>query len=72
MTSTTSGGSVLSGVSLDELGSGSGGGPLPVIMAILTSSHISLDLTAHHDALKLAGNVFAGERGKSETGEDLK
>ncbi|XP_060084449.1 huntingtin-like [Ylistrum balloti] len=46
--------------SLDEMSGGSGGGPLTIMLSLLTSSLVSLDLTAHHDTLKLAGNLVSG------------
>lgn len=52
--------SMLSSMGLDDVLSGYGGGTLPIILDILTSSHISLDLSAHQDALVLAGNLFSG------------
>jgi len=39
---------------------GSGGGPLSLIVSLMTSSPLSLDLTAHVDLLQLAGTLFAG------------
>ena len=53
--------SAFSALSLDELSSGSAGGPLPIILSVLTASPIALDFSAHQDALQLAGNLFAGE-----------
>ncbi|XP_033756060.1 huntingtin-like [Pecten maximus] len=46
--------------SLDEMSGGSGGGPLTIMLSLLTSSLVSLDLSAHHDTLKLAGNLVSG------------
>ncbi|KAL5022595.1 hypothetical protein ScPMuIL_001750 [Solemya velum] len=46
--------------SLDDLDAGSGGGPLPIVLSLLTSSEVALDLAAHQDALQLAGNLVAG------------
>ena len=37
-----------------------GGGPLGLIVSLLTSSPISLDIAAQIDLLQLAGNLFAG------------
>jgi hypothetical protein len=34
---------------------GSGGGLLTIVLSLLTSHLVSLDITAHNDALKLAG-----------------
>ncbi|XP_022080674.1 huntingtin-like isoform X2 [Acanthaster planci] len=45
---------------LEELCNGSGCGPLPLILSNLTSSLLLLDLTAHQDALHLAGNILIG------------
>lgn len=39
---------------------GSGGGLLTIVLSLLTSHMISLDITAHSDALRLAGNLVAG------------
>ncbi|XP_038046111.1 huntingtin-like [Patiria miniata] len=44
----------------EELCNGSGCGPLPLILSNLTSSLLLLDLTAHQDALHLAGNILIG------------
>ncbi|ELT98253.1 hypothetical protein CAPTEDRAFT_220329 [Capitella teleta] len=44
----------------EELPSGSAGGPLPIILAILTSSPLAFDFAAHQDALQFAGNLFSG------------
>ena len=60
LSSVTSIGSTLSGLSVEELGAGSGSGPLPIVLSLLTSSSLALDLTAHQDALHLTGNLFAG------------
>lgn len=46
--------------SIDEMSSGSGGGPLTIILPLLTSSNVSLDLAAHSDTLQFAGNLVAG------------
>ena len=50
-------------VSIEELCMGSGCGPLPLIMSTITSSILMLDLTAHQDALLLAGNMIIGMYG---------
>lgn len=42
------------------MSSGSGGGPLTIILPLLTSSNVSLDLAAHSDTLQFAGNLVAG------------
>ncbi|XP_070540509.1 huntingtin-like isoform X2 [Ptychodera flava] len=63
--SITSGGSTTSTVSLEELNTGSGGGVLPLILSLLTSSSLPLDLSTHQDALLLAGNLMAGAAFKS-------
>nr|XP_006822985.1 PREDICTED: huntingtin [Saccoglossus kowalevskii] len=65
ITSITSAGSTTSTVSVEELSSGSGGGVLPLILALLTSSSLPLDLSGHQDALQLAGNLMAGAAFKS-------
>jgi len=39
---------------------GGGGGPLQLIVSLLTASPLSLDLSAHVDMLQLAGTLFAG------------
>ncbi|XP_041368406.1 huntingtin-like isoform X2 [Gigantopelta aegis] len=46
--------------SLEDLTTGSGGGPVPVILALLVSSPTVLDLSTHQDVLQLAGNLIAG------------
>ena len=52
--------SSMSVMSLDDIPCGSGGGPLGVILALITATPIAFDLGAHHDVLQLAGNLFAG------------
>lgn len=47
--------------SIDEMTAGSGGGLLTIVLSLLTSHMVSLDITAHNDALKLAGNLVAGK-----------
>jgi huntingtin len=47
--------------SIDEMTTGSGGGLLTIVLSLLTSHLVSLDITAHNDALKLAGNLVAGK-----------
>ena len=49
-------------LSLEELTSGSGGGLLPIILSLLTSSQVTLDLASHQSALQLAGNLIAGKK----------
>ncbi|KAL3864910.1 hypothetical protein ACJMK2_006556 [Sinanodonta woodiana] len=49
-----------SSLSLDELNPGSGGGPLPIVLSLLTSSSVSHDIASHQTALQLAGNLIAG------------
>nr|CAM12495.1 Huntingtin [Branchiostoma floridae] len=44
---------------------GSGGGPLPMVLSLLLSSWLPLDLAAHQDALLLAGNLLAGAASRS-------
>jgi len=44
----------------ESCGPGGGGGPLQLIVSLLTASPLSLDLTAHIDLLQLAGTLFAG------------
>ena len=39
---------------------GAGGGPLSLIVSLLTASPLSLDLGAHVDLLQLTGTLFAG------------
>jgi hypothetical protein len=39
----------------------SGGGPLGLVLSLLTSSPISLDLSAQIDLLQLAGSLLAGK-----------
>ncbi|XP_071090376.1 huntingtin-like isoform X1 [Haliotis cracherodii] len=56
--------------SLEELTSGSGGGPLPVILALLLSSPAALDLSTHQDLIQLAGNLLAGSAFKTFRGSD--
>ena len=51
---------VFSNLSIDDLCVGCGGGPLAMILSQLTSSSAMMDLSAHQDALQLAGHVFAG------------
>ncbi|XP_077992227.1 huntingtin-like [Glandiceps talaboti] len=63
--SITSAGSTTSTVSLEELNTGSGGGALPLVLSLLTSSSLPLDLSAHQDALLLAANLMAGAAFKS-------
>jgi len=46
--------------SLEELTSSSGGGPLSILLALLTSTNAMLDLNTHQVALQLAGNLIAG------------
>ncbi|XP_071827308.1 huntingtin-like isoform X2 [Apostichopus japonicus] len=53
-------GSVGSHVSLEELCQGSGCGPLPLVMGLLTSSTLMLDLAAHQDLLTTATNLLIG------------
>ncbi|KAJ8026358.1 Huntingtin [Holothuria leucospilota] len=53
-------GSVGSHVSLEELCQGSGCGPLPLVMGLLTSSTLMLDLSAHQDLLTTATNLLIG------------
>ena len=48
-------------VGLEEMSNGSGCGTLPLILSTLTSSLLLLDLTAHQDALHVAGNILIGE-----------
>lgn len=38
----------------------SGGGPLSLVLSLLTSSRVTLDLGAQVDLLQLAGNLLAG------------
>ncbi|KAF6038124.1 hypothetical protein EB796_003565 [Bugula neritina] len=45
---------------LDELRVGTGGGPLTLVMSLLTHSPLSLDLGVHQDLLSLAGNLLSG------------
>ncbi|CAH1783183.1 unnamed protein product [Owenia fusiformis] len=52
--------SILSAGTLEEMKMGSSGGPLPILLACLTSSYVALDLSAHQDTLKLSGNLFSG------------
>ncbi|XP_067936803.1 huntingtin-like [Watersipora subatra] len=58
----------------DELRQGSGGGPLTLVMSLLTSSSLSLDLTVHQHLLALAGSLIAGDcfaalqRGQTNSG----
>ena len=59
-------------LNLDELTSGSGGGSLPIILSLVTSSAVMMDLSAHQDALQLAGNLFAGNILPGESGQYLK
>ncbi|XP_033632694.1 huntingtin-like isoform X2 [Asterias rubens] len=47
-------------VGLEEMSNGSGCGTLPLILSTLTSSLLLLDLTAHQDALHVAGNILIG------------
>ncbi|XP_052100645.1 huntingtin-like [Mytilus californianus] len=51
--------------SIDEMTTGSGGGLLTIVLSLLTSHMVSLDIKAHSDALKLAGNLVAGATYKS-------
>ena len=51
----------MAALSLEELSLGAGGGALPVILSVITSSAIAMDLAAHQDTLQLAGNLFAGQ-----------
>lgn len=46
--------------SMDELTSASGGGPLPVVMALMLSSPAGLELTTLQDLMQLAGNLVSG------------
>nr|XP_022340193.1 huntingtin-like isoform X2 [Crassostrea virginica] len=46
--------------SVDEMAAGAGGGPLTIILPLLTSSSVSLDLAAHSDTLQFAGNLVSG------------
>ena len=46
--------------SLEELTNSSGGGPLPTVLALLTGTGLTLDLTSHQQALQVAGNLIAG------------
>ncbi|XP_064630020.1 huntingtin-like [Lineus longissimus] len=60
LTSSTS--SLITGlmsISLEDAGF-AGNGLLPMAISFLMSSPVSLDMTAHQDALNLAGNLFAG------------
>lgn len=43
-----------------RLGGGGSGGPLSLLVSLLTSSPVSLDLNALVDLLQLAGTLFAG------------
>ena len=45
---------------MDGLRLGSGGGPLTLVMSLLTSSSLSLDLSVHKNLLSLAGNLISG------------
>ncbi|WAR21216.1 HD-like protein [Mya arenaria] len=51
--------------SLEELTNSSGGGPLPTVLALLTSTAVTLDLATHQHALQLAGNLIAGSAYRS-------
>ena len=42
------------------MAAGAGGGPLTIILPLLTSSSVSLDLAAHSDTLQFAGNLVSG------------
>ncbi|XP_019635502.1 PREDICTED: huntingtin-like [Branchiostoma belcheri] len=65
ITSTSSISSVSSQLSMEESITGSGGGPLPMVLSLLLSSWLPLDLAAHQDALLLAGNLLAGAASRS-------
>lgn len=52
-------------LSLEELTSGIGGGPLQVILSMMLSTQSTLDLSTHQDMLQLAGNLIAGSAYKS-------
>ncbi|KAL8615828.1 hypothetical protein ACOMHN_048536 [Nucella lapillus] len=54
-----------SSMSLEELTTGIGGGPLPVILSLMLSTQATLDLSTHQDMLQLAGNLIAGSAYKS-------
>lgn len=62
---------------MDEFKLGSAGGPLTLVMSILTQSPLSLDLSVHEHLLALAGNLLSGaclsalKQGKSTAGEFL-
>ena len=51
----------MSVLSLEDLALSSGGGLLPIILSVVTSSSIALDLSAHQDSMQLVGNLFAGD-----------
>ncbi|XP_060568114.1 huntingtin-like isoform X3 [Ruditapes philippinarum] len=57
--------------SLDELTSSTGGGPLPLILSLLTSSSVTLDLTTHQMVLQLAGNLVAGSAYRCLKNQDI-
>ncbi|KAL4231691.1 hypothetical protein ACF0H5_009269 [Mactra antiquata] len=57
--------------SIDELTSSSGGGPLPMILSLLTSTSVTLDLTTHQMALQLAGNLVAGSAYRCLKNQDI-
>ncbi|KAK3095770.1 hypothetical protein FSP39_018831 [Pinctada imbricata] len=61
----------LSSSSLEELSAGSGGGPLTILLCLLTSTSVSLDLLAHNDALQFAGNLVAGSAYRSLKTADI-
>ena len=46
--------------SLDELAVGYSAGCLSTILAVLTSTPVVLDISAHQDVLTLASSLFAG------------
>ena len=62
---------------MDELRLGSGGGPLTLVMSLLTHSPLSLDLSVHQDLLVLAGNLMSGaclsalKQGQSNSGKTI-
>ncbi|XP_053407184.1 huntingtin-like isoform X2 [Mercenaria mercenaria] len=57
--------------SLDELTSSTGGGPLPLILSLLTSSAVTFDLSTHQMVLQLAGNLVAGSAYRCLKNQDV-
>lgn len=63
-------------MSMEELRLGSGGGPLNLVISLVTHSPLSLDLSVHQDLLRLAGNLLSGasmaslKLGSSQAGKE--